>query len=105
MPFLLFKRIKQARVIAGLSQQELAEKLGVSDKTISAYELGRAIPPSTTIAKIATITGVPLNDFFSNSNKGTSLEDIDKKLDRLEKRMAEMSVFLSKILKKEKRKV
>ena len=35
------QRLKTARVIAQLSQNDLAKKLGISPKTVSAYEQGR----------------------------------------------------------------
>ncbi|WP_238786633.1 helix-turn-helix transcriptional regulator [Vagococcus coleopterorum] len=35
------KKIKSERQARGLTQQQLAEKLNVSDKTISSWETGR----------------------------------------------------------------
>lgn len=74
------EKIKQARMSAGLSQKELAKKLDLSEKTISAYEKERAIPPSPTLQKIADITDKPLQ-FFSNKQNQVTIEDIGKKLD------------------------
>lgn len=83
-------KIKQARVRANLSQKDLAEKLGVSDKTISAYELGRAIPPSTTLKRISEITGQSLNGFFDDHQE-SDLETINKKLDIILRKIQELS--------------
>jgi len=96
MPFLLFKKIKEARLRAGFSQNELAGKLGVSNKTISAYELGRAIPPSTTIAKIATITSANLDSFFtdSQSRKEVTLEEIYRKISKVEEKIEKLTARL-----------
>lgn len=37
-------RLRQARDEAGLLQKDLAEKLGVSERSISAYEQGEVVP-------------------------------------------------------------
>ena len=55
-PYILFKNIKKARLLAEMSQKQLAKKIGISDKTISAYETGRAIPPAPTLTKIVGTT-------------------------------------------------
>ena len=39
-------QLKQARHAAGLSQSQLAEKLGVSVQTIKNWEVGRREPPA-----------------------------------------------------------
>ena len=39
-------QLKQARHAAGLSQSQLAEKLGVSVQTIKNWEVGRREPPT-----------------------------------------------------------
>lgn len=38
------KFIAEVRKQVGLTQKELAEKIGVSDKTISKWECGKSIP-------------------------------------------------------------
>ena len=43
---------------AGLSQTELAEKLGVTDKAVSKWENGRAKPTTNSIRKLSTLFGV-----------------------------------------------
>lgn len=70
---LLPKKVRSARKTAGFSQRELAKELGVSNKTISAYELGRATPPSQTLAKISKITATPLESFFDKDESWKNL--------------------------------
>jgi len=78
----LFDRIKKARLIAGLSQKDLAKKLGVSDKTISAYEMKRAIPPVLTLQKIAEATKQPVEYFFKQEEPNEfNQQTIERKLD------------------------
>jgi transcriptional regulator with XRE-family HTH domain len=56
-------KIKIARKQAGLSQKQLASMLGVSDKAVSAYEVGRAHPPVDTLREISNVTYKPVNYF------------------------------------------
>jgi len=59
----LSKRIRQAREDARLSQKALAQSIGVSDKSVSAYEKGRSVPPFGKLKKIAQSTNRPLTYF------------------------------------------
>ena len=56
--------MKQARAEAGLSQQELAEKLGVSRQTINAIEKGDYNPTIKLCVGICRVLGLTLNDLF-----------------------------------------
>ena len=56
--------MKQARAQAGLSQQELAEKLGVSRQTINAIEKGDYNPTIKLCSGIYRVLGLTLNDLF-----------------------------------------
>ncbi len=50
-----------ARVNAKLTQKELAERCGVSESTIVAWESGRRYPNVRMLAKIEQALGVSLN--------------------------------------------
>lgn len=56
--------MKQARAQAGLSQQELADKLGVSRQTINAIEKGDYNPTIRLCVGICRVLGLTLNDLF-----------------------------------------
>lgn len=56
------KRIKAAREAAGMTQKQLAEKLGVSDTYVSQYERGKRNPKWYTLMNIADALGVTLNE-------------------------------------------
>ena len=56
--------MKEARARAGLSQQELAEKLGVSRQTINAIEKGDYNPTIRLCVGICKTLGLTLNDLF-----------------------------------------
>ncbi len=56
----LGKRIKQYREKVGLTQFQLAEKIGVSEFYISALETGRRNPGRKTLVKLANEMKVPI---------------------------------------------
>jgi putative hydrolases of HD superfamily len=60
----LVKTIKKARLNSGLSQNQLAKKVGVSGKTISAYEKGRTNPSLSILYRISKATNFPIESFF-----------------------------------------
>ncbi len=59
------KRIRKTRHI---SQQELAEKLGLAQRTISHYESGSCEPNLTCLCKIADILGVSLDELVGHES-------------------------------------
>lgn len=59
--------LKQLRGLSGLSQKELASRVGVSDKTIQNYENGHAAlsdAPYSRIKAIAKALDVSVDDIF-----------------------------------------
>jgi len=56
--------MRDARHQKGLSQQELADKLGVSRQTINAIEKGDYNPTIRLCIGICKILGLTLNDLF-----------------------------------------
>ena len=66
--------MKDARARAGLSQQELADKLGVSRQTINAIEKGDYNPTIKLCVGICRILGLTLNDLFWNEDANENFE-------------------------------
>ena len=56
--------MKDARALVGLSQQELAERLGGSRQTINAIEKGDYNPTIKLCSSSCKILGLTLNDLF-----------------------------------------
>jgi transcriptional regulator with XRE-family HTH domain len=48
-----------ARVNAGLSQKEAAEKLGISNKTLCSWENYQTYPSADMVQKICELYGIP----------------------------------------------
>ena len=65
---------------AGLTQQELAEKLNYSDKNISKWERGEGIPDVLALATMAEIYGVTVNDFLKEHKKSPRTKSLLKNL-------------------------
>ena len=61
----LKNRIRVYRAEHRLSQNDLAQTIGVSRKTISTIEVGRFIPSTIIALKIARHFGVPVEEIFS----------------------------------------
>lgn len=58
------KKIKKYRLLAGMKQSELGEKLGVKHNTISAYESGTNAPDQNLLFKISDILGISIDELF-----------------------------------------
>lgn len=86
----LGKRIKEARQRSGFSQQQLAKVIGVSDKTISAYEVGRVEPPLDTLDKLCQATKHPVAFFL-----GDVQSNIEARLDRIASELKEIRSSLA----------
>ena len=65
---------------AGLTQQELAEKLNYSDKNVSKWERGEGIPDVLALATMAEIYGVTVNDFLKEHKKSPRTKSFLKTL-------------------------
>lgn len=57
-------RLKIERAILNLTQEELAEKIGVSRQTINSIETNRFVPSTVLALKLSKLFGKPVNDFF-----------------------------------------
>lgn len=53
------------RKMRGFSQEELAEKVGISRQTLSKYETGGSIPDVTVCARIASVLDVTVDDIVN----------------------------------------
>lgn len=57
-------QIKQRRTIVGMSQTELANRLGITFQQVQKYEKGANRVGSSRLYEIAEILGVPIQSFF-----------------------------------------
>lgn len=85
------KNLITMRKIQGLTQQEFAKIFNYSDKTISKWELGYAIPGVETLKQIADYYGVTV-DYFLVSHEDYSTTKI-KLLSRQSRRVLILCLF------------
>lgn len=57
-------RLKVERAILDLTQEELAQKIGVSRQTINSIEKNRYVPSTVLALKLSQVFGKSVNDFF-----------------------------------------
>ena len=56
--------IKVQRAIFNLTQQDLAERIGVSRQTINALEAGKYVPSTVLALKLSKLFDKPVNEIF-----------------------------------------
>ncbi len=61
---LIGARIKELRKQAGLTQEQLAERVGLDSRHLSRLEVGRHFPSLDSLERIASTLNVPLVEFF-----------------------------------------
>lgn len=75
----LGKKIRQLRFRASLTQEQLAEKLGVAPQSVSKWENAVAMPDISTLPLLAEVFGVTIDDLFDLS--------AEQRLNRIENRL------------------
>lgn len=60
----MYNKLKIGRAELNLTQQGLAEKIGVSRQTINSIEKNRYVPSTILALKISELFGKPVNDIF-----------------------------------------
>ncbi len=75
----LGQRIKQLRYKASLTQEQLADILGLSPQAVSKWENSVAMPDITLLPQIAEVFGISIDDLFGLTS--------EQKLHRIERRM------------------
>lgn len=61
----LANRLREVREAAGLTQAELADRIGVSRKTVNTVENGIFVPSTVIALKLARALGEPVEGLFS----------------------------------------
>ncbi len=68
--FALASALIAARAQAGLTQAELAERMGTTQSAVARMEGGKGRPSTTTLAKVARATGTRLRVSFERVEAG-----------------------------------
>lgn len=68
-------RLEYFRTNAGLSQLELAEKVGMTQQRISAYELGKREPDLETLKLFADFFGITTDELLGIETKPENIQN------------------------------
>lgn len=97
------EKIAELRIQHGLSQKELGDILGVSNKAVSKWENGESMPKTTTMLKIAEHFEIDVNELMGFSSNISNDEQSKDELDRLKSENVILSSKLNEIDKRKKR--
>ena len=73
MDKMFIENMKKARIRAGLTQAQMAEKIGVAPPTYSLYESGNREPDIKKIKQIAIILGITGNELLGIDDEGNEI--------------------------------
>ena len=84
---ILCENIRALRKERGMTQKELAEKLDISDKTISRWESGVQLPEASLLPAIAESLGVSIDALYGIENQPSDASEKPEKPKKDEKRV------------------
>ena len=92
--------LKQLRTEHGMTQEQLGEKLGVRNKTVSRWETGNYMPPVECLSMLSDLYHISINEILAgkrvhgegftqiaDQNLAATLQDLEKEHRVFEKRM------------------
>ena len=85
------KFIAELRKEKNMTQQELADKLNVTDRAVSHWENGRRLPDYSLLKDLSDILSISINELFAGEK--ISNEDYKKKADENLMKALENSSF------------
>lgn len=100
------EKLRELRKARGLTQQQLADKVGILNVSLSNYERGTQMPDILTLTRIANVLGVStdtllgLNDVDEDENIPQTLEAriLAKGIDKLPKQQREQALNVVKAM-------
>lgn len=96
---MLKDNIKKARLNVGLTQSEVAEKLGVAQAQYARWENGGRNPRDETVEKLAGIFGISI-DYLKGRDDGLDdIVDLLRKVELTDKQKLEIYFLIKKYLK------
>jgi len=75
---IVMKKIKVLRRMHGLSQKELAARVGVTVGAVSKWERGLSMPDGTHLRKLAEIFNIPVAEFFVESKSPAIRSNVEE---------------------------
>lgn len=99
--------IAERRKAAGLTQMQLAELLGITDRAVSKWETGRAMPDTSIMLELCKALKITVNDLLCgevvtmenyNKNLENNLLEAMKQKERADRRLLVMEIVIGVIL-------
>ena len=87
----LYEKIKNLRVHSGMSQVQLAERLGITKSAVNAWEMGTNSPSLSYIIRLAQVFGVS-TDYLLGVNERLTVDITN--LDELQKQAVTLMIKL-----------
>ena len=95
---MLKDNIKKARLDAGLTQIEVAEKLGVAQAQYARWENGGRNPKDETVKKLAEIFGVTFDKLQGRNDGLDDIVDLLRKVELTDEQKVEIYFLIKKYL-------
>ena len=97
------KFIAERRKVSNLTQMQLAEKLGITDRAVSKWETGKSLPDASIMLELCEILKITVNDLMSgevvtmdNYNKEleNNLLEMIKQKEESDKKLLSLEIFI-----------
>lgn len=97
------KFIAECRKAQNLTQMQLAEKLGITDRAVSKWETGRAMPDSAIMLELCSLLKITVNDLLCgevvvmenyNEKAEKNLLEAIKAKEQADKRLLSLEIFI-----------
>lgn len=84
---ILCEKIRSLRKERGMTQKELAEKLSISDKTVSRWESGVQLPEAALLPDLAEVFGVSIDELYGIERDPSPVPDAPEKPQKDDKKI------------------
>ena len=100
------KFIAAKRKEQNLTQEKLAEKLGITDRAVSKWETGKSLPDASIMLELCALLGITVNDLLCgevvsmenyNEQMEKSLIEMVKQKEQSDKRLLTMEIVIGLI--------
>ena len=97
------KFIAEQRKANGLTQMQLAEKLGITDRAVSKWETGKSLPDASIMLELCEILKITVNDLLSgevvtmdnyNKEMENNLLEMIKQKEKSDKKLLSLEIFI-----------
>ncbi len=96
--------ISKKRKEKGLTQKQLGDKLGVTNKTISRWENGNYMPDLSLLEPLSKELGISLNELLAGGDLNTEIVTAEKLAEQAEKSLTDTLQYSRQELQKNKKK-